>query len=101
MIIDAGEEISNCRLDDELRRDVQLLGDGLPELDAEAGEMPFSSKTKGLTRRVATRSDSSRGCAKELEASKQKNKNALSFFIGFSPWLRSLGPDAGQPGVSF
>lgn len=48
MIIDAGEEISNCRLDDELRRDVQLLGDCLPELDAEAGEIAIFFKDKRL-----------------------------------------------------
>ena len=38
MIVDTGEQFFDRRLDDVLSCDVELLGDLIPEFDAEAGE---------------------------------------------------------------
>ncbi len=54
MIVYAGQKVFDRRLNNELGLDIDLLGDLVPQVDAKPDSMPFSSKTHGLTSRVAT-----------------------------------------------
>jgi hypothetical protein len=79
--INAREELLDRGFNEELRSDVYLLGDFLPQLDAEAGEPAILLETKGRTCRVATRTFSPFGCARAAQAKRQRKSASMGVFI--------------------